>query len=95
MRHPVARSPRVVNPQRTGAILAAPATEGRTPLASALTVAALSLAIAFFAVGAAPAAPLRWRRGGVFAAYHRSQVTVAGTVCLLLAAVVFALTQSR
>jgi hypothetical protein len=95
VRPPVARSPRFVKPRRTGAVLAADATEGRSPLASALTVAALSLAIAFFTVGAAPAAPLRWRRGGVFAAYHRSQVTVAGAVSLLLAAVLFVLTQGR
>jgi hypothetical protein len=93
-RQPVPRPARVVQPQRTRAVLRGPATAGRTLLASAFTVAALALAIALFAVGSAPG-QLRWRHSGVFVAYHRSQVTVAGVLSLLLAALVYVVTQGR
>jgi hypothetical protein len=83
-----------VQPQRTRAVLPGRATAGRSLLASAFTVAALGLAVAFFAVGSAPGR-LRWRHSAVFVAYHRSQVTVAGVLSLLLAALVYAVTQGR
>jgi len=60
-----------------------------------LTVAALSLAIACFALGSVPSAQVRWRRGATFVAYRRTDVTDVGSVCLLAAAVVYVLAQNR
>ena len=61
---------------------------------SALLVAALLLAIACFATGATPTAQIRWRRGAAFVAYQRTNITTVGVLCLLAAAIVFALTRN-
>jgi hypothetical protein len=81
---------RVVQPQRTGAVLGAKVTEHGRTYVSALVLAALGLAIACFAAGATPAEHVRWRRGAVFVAYRRTSVTVAGGLFLLGAAVLLA-----
>ena len=81
---------RVVQPQRTGAVLGAKVTEHGRTYVSAPVLAALGLAIACFAAGATPAEHVRWRRGAVFVAYRRTSVTVAGGLFLLGAAVLLA-----
>jgi hypothetical protein len=88
-------APHVVRPRRTGAVLAETTGASRESYAFALTVAALSLAIACFAVGSVPAAQVRWRRGAAFIAYRRTDVTVVGFVCLIAAGIVYALAQNR
>lgn len=88
-------APHVVRPRRTGAVLTETTGGSRESYAFALTVAALSLAIACFAVGSMPAAQVRWRRGAAFIAYRRTDVTVVGFVCLVAAAIVYALAQDR
>jgi hypothetical protein len=90
---PPVRRELVVKPQRTGAVLAANATESRA-MYSALLVAALLLAIACFATGATPTTQIRWRRGAAFVAYQRGNITTVGVLCLLAAAIVFALTRN-
>jgi hypothetical protein len=87
--------PHFVRPRRTGAVLAAETTGARDSATFVLTVAALSLAIACFALGSAPLAQVRWRRGAAFIAYRRTDVTVVGFVCLVAAAIVYALAQNR
>jgi hypothetical protein len=93
---PPATTTRVVRPRRTGAVLAAHTT-GRPggAYASVLMVATLSLAIACFALGSMPAPRVRWRRGAAFVADRRLDVTVAGFLSLLAAAVVYALVGGR
>lgn len=86
--------PHVVRPRRTGAILGAETTGGDSAT-FVLTVAALSLAIACFALGSVPTAQVRWRRGAAFIAYRRTDVTVVGFVWLVAAAIVYALAQNR
>jgi hypothetical protein len=88
-------APYVVRPRRTGAVLAETTGASRESYAFALTVAALSLAIACFALGSVPSAQVRWRRGAAFIAYRRTDVTVVGFVCLIAAAIVYALAQNR
>ena len=88
-------APHVVRPRRTGAVLAETTGASRESYAFALTVAALSLAIACFAVGSVPAAQVPSRRGAAFSAYRRTDVTVVGFVCLVAAAIVHALAQDR
>lgn len=84
----------IVRPQRTGAVLAASTSAPQPAYLSALLVAALTLAIGCFAFGAAPAGQIRWRRGAAFVAYQRASITTAGVLCLLAAAIVFALTRN-
>ena len=88
--------PHVVRPRRTGAVLEAETTgASRETYTVVLTIAALSLAIACFSLGSVPSAPVRWRRGAAFIAYRRTDVTVVGFVCLVAAAIVYALAQNR
>jgi hypothetical protein len=86
--------PALVRPQRTGAVLAARTTTTQTAYEELLVLAGLGLAIACFACGAAPAEQIRWRRGAAFVAYQRANITTAGVICLLAAAIVFALTRN-
>ena len=60
--------------------------------ASVLLVAALSLAIACLAFGAAPVSRIRSRRAAAFVADERARITAAGAVCLVVAGILFALT---
>lgn len=71
-------------------MLAATSSAAPPPQASILLLAALSLAIACFAVGATPAEQIRWRRGAIFVAYRRTSVTVAGGAFLVAAAILLA-----
>jgi hypothetical protein len=92
---PASPVPHVVRPRRTGAVLAAETTGAGDSATFVLTVAALSLAIACFALGSLPSAQVRWRRGAAFVAYRRTDVTVVGFVCLVAAAILYALAQNR
>jgi hypothetical protein len=92
--HVTRQPPHAVEPRRTGAVLAADATTSKPAFVSTLLVAALGFAIACFAFGAAPAGQIRWRRGAAFVAYQRLNITTAGVLSLLVAAIVFALTRN-
>lgn len=85
----------VIRPRRTGAVLGSETTGAGDSATFVLTVAALSLAIACFALGSLPSAQVRWRRGAAFIAYRRTDVTVVGFVCLVAAAILYALAQNR
>jgi hypothetical protein len=84
----------VVKPERTGAVLAVRVAESSGIYKSALLLAALALAIACFATGATPATQIRWPRGAAFVADQRANITTVGVICLLAAAIVFALTRT-
>lgn len=92
--HRAGRTVRVVKPRRTGAVLAARTTAERATYASLLILAALSLAIACFTVGATPAARVRWTAAAHFVAYRSTQATIVGAVCLA-AALLLVLTSTR
>jgi hypothetical protein len=89
------RTVHIVQPQRTGAVLAASTTAAPSLYASTLILGALGLAIACFSVGATPARRVRWRTGSTFVAYHSTQATVAGGIALLLAVALLVLTGGR
>jgi hypothetical protein len=91
----VEKPPHVVSkPQRRGAVLAANAATSQPAYVSTLLLAALALAIACFACGAAPTGQIRWHRGAAFVADQRANITTVGVICLLAAAIVFVLARS-
>jgi hypothetical protein len=75
-------------------VLAARTSASRSAYISALLLPALCLAIACFAFGSLPTAQVRWRRGAAFLAYQRANITTVGALCLIGAAILFALSRN-
>ncbi|MFL6010796.1 MAG: hypothetical protein ACJ734_03280 [Gaiellaceae bacterium] len=82
---------RPLQPQRTGAVLAARTVADGTTANSPFVLISLALAIACFGLASPPAAHVRWHGVAVLTRYRPRELTLAGALLLVLAAVAIVL----